>query len=190
MIVNLVFIVFPVKFSTILSRKDVESKEIYISTTEQAKASNEEKAPAKPVLPHLELEPLKAPLKKKETGKEKKSGEEYLSEEDKMLDIPTIPIAPKKKDKITVNSPGLSTDILNKIKEFDSEEVEVVLVNCDRCKGIIPVPIPKKAVLGSELPVVPISYVHTHKKDQHCITIHVDHDFDIRRQRISDVILS
>ena len=106
------------------------------------------------------------------------------------LGIPSIPVAPKKREKITVDSPGLSTDILNNIKEIETDDVEVVLVNCDRCEAVIPVPVPKKAVLESELPVVPISYVHTHDKDQHCLTIHVDHDFDIRRQRISDVVLS
>ena len=52
--------------------------------------------------------------------------------------------------------------------------------------------IPKKIIIDSELPIIPISYVHKNKQkeDQHCITIYIDHDFDIRRQRISDVILS
>jgi hypothetical protein len=78
------------------------------------------------------------------------------------------------------------------MKKLESEKVKVVLVNCERCKEIIPVPIPKNFVLKSELPVVPISYVHKNskKKDQHCITLHLDHDFDIRRQRISDVVFS
>ena len=47
-------------------------------------------------------------------------------------------------------------------------------------------------MIESELPIVPISFVHKNleTKDQHCITIHLDHDFDIRRQRLSDVVLS
>ena len=50
----------------------------------------------------------------------------------------------------------------------------------------------KNVVLNSELPIVPISYVHKNlaNQDLHCITIHVDHDFDIRRQRISEVIIA
>ena len=70
--------------------------------------------------------------------------------------------------------------------------MKVVLVNCDRCKAVIPIPVPKKVVSESELPIVPVSYVHKNldKKDQHCITIHLDHDFDIRRQRLSDVVIS
>jgi hypothetical protein len=107
------------------------------------------------------------------------------------LNIPAIPIAPKKKEKISLDSPGLSTDLLSRIKALEKKDVKVVLVNCERCKEVIPVPIPIKSVKKSELPVVPISFVHKNpkKKDLHCITLHVDHDFDIRRQRISEVVL-
>ncbi len=189
--VNLVFVIFPIKFSTVIIERSGETKAFNKIITDQTTSSKAgQKAPPKPVLPQIELAPLEVSAKKKETGEVDKSGGEYLSEEDMELGVPSIPVAPKKREKITIDSPGLSTDILNKIKEIESENVEVVLVNCDRCEAVIPVPVPKKAVLESELPVVPISYVHTHIKDQHCITIHVDHDFDIRRQRISDVVLS
>ncbi len=116
----------------------------------------------------------------------------YKTDEDLEMDIPLVPEAPKKKEKLTVNSPGLSTDLLIKMKKLGSEQIKVVLVNCERCNEIIPVPIPKNFISKSKLPVVPISYVHNNpqNKDQHCITLHVDHDFDIRRQRISDVVFS
>lgn len=122
--------------------------------------------------------------------KEKKT--KYLSNEDLDLDIPIVPEAPKQKVKITLDNSNLSTDVLERMKKYESSNVKVVLVNCERCNAIIPVPIPKKSVLNSELPVVPISYVHKNleKKDQHCLTLHLDHDFDIRRQRISDVVIS
>ncbi|MFX0019173.1 MAG: hypothetical protein ACFFAK_10135 [Promethearchaeota archaeon] len=108
------------------------------------------------------------------------------------LHVPPIPEAPKKKDKLTANSPGLSTDLLEKIKKLKSKDNQVVLVNCERCAGVIPIPIPKKIVLKSKLPVVPVSFIHKNPmgKDQHCITVHLDHDFDIRRQRISDIVIS
>ena len=114
----------------------------------------------------------------------------FPTEEDLELEIPSVPESPKKKDKITINSPGLSADLVTQMKKLESEKVKVVLVNCERCKEIIAVPIPRKFVFKSELPVVPISYIHKNskKKDQHCITLHLDHDFDIRRQRISDVV--
>ena len=189
--VNLVLAIFPIKFPTTVLRISDESKVLNQTTAGQTDPGESgQKTPSKPVLPQIELAPLKTSANKKHPGEGDTSGEEYLSEEDMELGIPTIPVAPKKREKITVDSPGLSTDILNKIKEVESKDVEVVLVNCDRCETVIPVPIPKKAVLESELSVVPISYVHTHDDDQHCITIHVDHDFDIRRQRISDVVLS
>ncbi|MBY9017429.1 MAG: hypothetical protein KGD66_01225 [Candidatus Lokiarchaeota archaeon] len=113
------------------------------------------------------------------------------SKEDMDLNIPAIPEAPKKKDRITLDSPGLTTDLLCKIKKLEQKNIKVVLVNCERCREVIPVPIPKNSIKKSELPVVPISFVHKNpkRKDLHCITLHLDHDFDIRRQRISDVIL-
>jgi hypothetical protein len=116
---------------------------------------------------------------------------EYSSKEHQDLDVPSVPAAPKKKDRITSESPGLSTDLLKKMKALESESIKVVLVSCERCEEIIAVPIIKKAITNSKLPVVPFSYVHmnTKGKDQHCITLHLDHDFDIRRQRISDVII-
>jgi hypothetical protein len=117
---------------------------------------------------------------------------EYLSSVDQDLDIPAVPEAPKKKEKLTLDTSKLSGDVLERIKKIESPDNKVVLVNCERCGAVIPVPVPKKAVLESELPVVPISYVHKnlHKEDQHCLTIHLDHDFDIRRQRLSDVVIS
>ncbi len=122
--------------------------------------------------------------------KEEEINESYLSDEDLELDIPLVPEAPKKKNKLDISN--LSTDVLERMKKIESPEVKVVLVNCERCRAVIPVPIPKKAVLNSDLPVVPISYVHKNlqNEDQHCLTIHLDHDFDIRRQRISDVVIS
>lgn len=116
----------------------------------------------------------------------------FSTEEEFELDIPLVPESPKQKGKITISSPGLSPDLVTQMKKLETVKNKVVLVNCERCKEIIAVPIPRNFVLKSELPVVPISYVHKNskKKDQHCITLHLDHDFDIRRQRISDVVFS
>ncbi|MHA2283302.1 MAG: hypothetical protein ACXAC5_20880 [Promethearchaeota archaeon] len=113
-------------------------------------------------------------------------------QEDKELEIPSIPEPPKKEDGLSITSPDLAPDVLARIKKVESPKMRVVLVNCERCKAVIPIPIPKKVVLESELPIVPISFIHNNleSKDQHCITIHLDHDFDIRRQRLSDVVIS
>ncbi|MFX1380034.1 MAG: hypothetical protein ACFFA4_13170 [Promethearchaeota archaeon] len=124
--------------------------------------------------------------------KQKEKNSDYLTKEDLNLDIPVVPEAPKKKEKLTLDPTKVSKDVLERMKKFESSNIKVVLVNCDRCEAVIPVPVPKNAVLNSELPVVPISYVHKNLKneDQHCLTIHLDHDFDIRRQRLSDVVIS
>ena len=156
---------------------------------------------SKPINPESQKSEIKITPKKMEMTEKKKTlndslkspdGLKYLSEEDLELDIPELPEAPKKKEKITLKSPGISPEIIDGMKKMKSKEIEVVLVNCERCGNVIPIPIPKKVVLNSELPVVPLSYVHKNKEnnDQHCITIHIDHDFDVRRQRISEVILS
>ncbi|MHA1914428.1 MAG: hypothetical protein ACW986_13210 [Promethearchaeota archaeon] len=120
------------------------------------------------------------------------SKKDYSTNEDVELDIPAIPEPPKKEEKISIDSPGLSPDVLKRIKKVESPDMKVVLVNCERCNAVIPIPVPIKVVINSDLPIVPVSYVHLNlkKKDQHCITIHLDHDFDIRRQRLSDVVLS
>jgi len=133
---------------------------------------------------------------KKSSNKKKKNIDktnlDSSNVEDVELGIPLVPESPKKNNKLTIDSPGLSADLLQKLKRLESDNVKVVLVNCERCREIIPVPIPKNYIIKSDLPVVPISYVHSnsHMKDQHCITLHLDHDFDIRRQRISDVVFS
>ncbi|MFX0003631.1 MAG: hypothetical protein ACFE9C_13030 [Candidatus Hodarchaeota archaeon] len=121
-----------------------------------------------------------------------KLNSDYLTKEHLKLEIPVVPEAPKKKEKLTLDTSKVSNDVLKRMKKYESPDTKVVLVNCERCEAVIPVPVPKKAVLDSELPVVPISYVHKNlqNEDQHCLTIHLDHDFDIRRQRLSDVIIS
>lgn len=129
---------------------------------------------------------------KKQKTRIQNENADYSTKEDIELQIPTIPEAPKQKEKLTLDSPELSPNVIERIKKIQSPEMKVVLVNCERCKAVIPIPIPKRMVLNSNLPVVPISYVHMNlqNKDQHCITVHIDHDFDIRRQRISDVVIS
>ena len=117
---------------------------------------------------------------------------DHSKKEELELGIPSVPEPPKKKDSLSINSPDLAPDVLARIKKVESPDMKVVLVNCERCKAVIPIPIPKRAVLESKLPIVPISFVHNNleSKDKHCITIHLDHDFDIRRQRLSDVVIS
>ncbi|MFW9824582.1 MAG: hypothetical protein ACFFE4_16685 [Candidatus Thorarchaeota archaeon] len=131
---------------------------------------------------------------KKQKVKDEKKGVSLSKSKngDSELGIPSVPEPPKRKGNLSIASPDLSQDVLTRIKKVETPDVKVVLVNCERCKAVIPIPIPKKVVLESELPIVPISFVHNNLecKDKHCITVHLDHDFDIRRQRLSDVVIS
>ena len=58
--VNLVFAIFPIKFSTIISRRSGNSKVFNQTAAEQTTSSESgQKKPPKPVLPQIELAPLK-----------------------------------------------------------------------------------------------------------------------------------
>jgi hypothetical protein len=120
----------------------------------------------------------------------KKKESKEVMEEEIDLNVPEIPEPPKRKDKLKLDSKNLSIDALNKLKKGKVKNTEMILVNCERCKKVIAVPVPHNLVKKNKLPVVPISYVHNNEEgsDQHVITIYVDHDFDVRRQRISDVV--
>ena len=129
--------------------------------------------------------------KEEKLKKEKRSDKGHIIEDDD-LNVPEIPEPPKKMVKLTQNSPGLSAQILKEVKNLENEINKVVLVNCERCKDVIAVPIPREFIIASKIPVVPVSFVHKNPngKDLHCITLFLDSDFDIRRQRISDVVIS
>ncbi|MHA1293129.1 MAG: hypothetical protein ACTSQJ_10710 [Promethearchaeota archaeon] len=149
LIINLIFIIFPMKLklTKILNinseddeRKLIKKKQLpskpKLPQMKKYDFDKGSKLAQKPLIKQIELEALKIPAKKliakKGEKKESIEGAEYSSEEDMELGIPKIPEAPKKKEKITIESPGLSTNLLEKIKKMESEEIQVVLVNCER----------------------------------------------------------
>ena len=135
--------------------------------------------------------PIRVSLKEQKSKKAKKSEEKAIIKVDE-FNIPEVPEPPKKEIKLTQDSPGLSAQILKEFKNLENDNTKVVLVNCERCKEVIAVPIPRDYILNSKIPVVPVSFIHKNPigKDLHCITLYLDSDFDIRRQRISDVVIS
>lgn len=135
--------------------------------------------------------PIRVSSKEQKSKKEKESDEKHVIKIDD-FNIPEVPEPPKKAIKLTQSSPGLSAQILKELKNLENDNTKVVLVNCERCKEVITVPIPRDYIINSKIPVVPVSYVHKNPKgrDLHCITLYLDSDFDIRRQRISDVVIS
>jgi hypothetical protein len=135
--------------------------------------------------------PIRVSSKEQKSKKAKKNDEKAIIKIDD-FNIPEVPEPPKKEMKLTQGSPGLSAQILKELKNLENDNTKVVLVNCERCKEVIAVPIPRDYIINSKIPVVPVSYVHKNPigKDLHCITLYLDSDFDIRRQRISDVVIS
>jgi len=130
-----------------------------------------------------------------EISEEKNDGSEpetSTSTQEMDMLAPEVPEPPKPEKKLSLENSDLSISVMDEIKDIDSESTNVVLVNCERCGKVIPVPIKKNLIYQSELPVVPISYIHYNSdgKDLHSLTVYLDHDFDIRRQRYSDVIFS
>jgi hypothetical protein len=99
------------------------------------------------------------------------------------LDIP-IPPPPI----IKQLNPEISPLVFSDQRFADDPRYNHIFVKCDLCGGNIGVPVPKDVVLNSELPVVPVTYVHGPEGDHHAILIHVDHDFQVRRRRFSYLV--
>ncbi|MHA1525882.1 MAG: hypothetical protein ACTSQD_02520, partial [Promethearchaeota archaeon] len=96
-----------------------------ILKTKKNKLNNTKNLTSKPILPDSQKPEIKIKPKKREMTEKKKSlndplkgsdGVKYLSEEDIELDIPELPEAPKKKEKITLKSPGISPEIIDGMK--------------------------------------------------------------------------
>jgi len=112
-----------------------------IFRTKKKKSNKTKNLTSKPIVPESQKSEIKIKPKKMEMTEKKKTlneplkgsnGLKYLSEEDIELDIPELPEAPKKKEKITLKSPGISPEIIDGMKKMKSKEIEVVLVNCKR----------------------------------------------------------
>jgi len=205
-VINLIFILFPMKLPGILYDFGLVAKPSSISGEKIKKAEksikpSQPKLPPSPVLPpskeekklkphqiEIQIPGLEKPSVPQKKGKTKEKVEDEFFDEDLDLGIPEVPVAPPKQS-IKLDAPGVSPELVEKVTKGETKEVKYILVKCDRCEEIIAVPVPKKKVIDSELPVVPISYVHGKGKKIHVLTIHIDHDFDVRRRRISDVAI-
>ncbi|MEJ2296287.1 MAG: hypothetical protein P8Y23_16180, partial [Candidatus Lokiarchaeota archaeon] len=112
---------------------------------------------------------IRVSSKEQKSKKDKKSDEKAIIKVDD-FNIPEVPEPPKKEIKLSQDSPGLSAQILKEIKNLENDINKVVLVNCERCKEVIAIPIPRDYIINSKIPVVPVSYVHKNPKgrDLHC----------------------
>lgn len=94
-----------------------------------------------------------------------------------------IPLPPKKKP-IQLSS---DMQMLSDLAKKDTPETKYILIECPICgEKPIMMPVPKKYVLESKEPVVDVSYIHGNPK--HSIVAQLDHDFQVRRRRASQIV--
>lgn len=101
---------------------------------------------------------------------------EYVDED---LGIPKVPM--KKAVKVSVKDIDSEIDL----KE-ENPDIKIILSECQICNNIVRVPVPKKEVENSNLPVVEISFIHGNPP--HSLVVQLDHDFAVRRNRAGSVI--
>ncbi|MBN2154906.1 MAG: hypothetical protein JW776_02545 [Candidatus Lokiarchaeota archaeon] len=92
---------------------------------------------------------------------------------DKDLGIPEIPM----KKAIIVKQGQIRKD---------TETTKFVLVECQICNKTINMPIPRKIIEESPLPVTDVTYIHGNPK--HALTAQLDKDYAVRRRRASVII--
>lgn len=94
-----------------------------------------------------------------------------------------IPLPPKKKP-IQISS---DLQMLDELAKKDTPETKYILIECPMCgEKPIMMPVPKKYVLDAKEPVVEVSYIHGNPK--HSIVAQLDHDFQVRRRRSSQIV--
>lgn len=103
-------------------------------------------------------------------------------EEADYLDIPEVPIH----NPLQVFSDQQTGDFGACIS-LETTRKKSIIVDCPICGKNIFVPVPEDIVRDSSLPVVPVTYVHG--DPAHGLTLHLDHDFQVRRRRTSAVVI-
>ncbi|HMF33903.1 MAG TPA: hypothetical protein VKK79_20935 [Candidatus Lokiarchaeia archaeon] len=100
--------------------------------------------------------------------------------EDTVVEVPS----PTKLKVSILDMPEVMSD-----ERFVGDENYVhVYTECQLCGGKIRMPVPKRIVTDSELPIVPVTYIHGPPSDRHAIMVELDHDFEVRRARVSQLV--
>ena len=93
---------------------------------------------------------------------------------DKDLGIPQVP----RKKPVVVKQQGM-------IRK-DTDSTKFVLIECQICKKTITMPVPRKIIQESPLPVTDVTYIHGNP--EHAIVAQLDRDFAVRRRRASVIV--
>jgi hypothetical protein len=105
----------------------------------------------------------------------------YENDEDANLDIPKVPM----RKTIKVKTKDLEDQLILE-EESESSEIKTILVECEICKKTIKMPVPKKVITESKLPVTDVTYIHG--EPAHALTAQLDKDYQVRRQRSAAAI--
>jgi len=175
--INLIFILFPMKFpispNAIIQPKEKISIEMHTPLPPQKETIGISKSN----IPNIKIN-LPA---SKETPTQNLPPEDY---EDVQLSIPQIPIKKAlnaKVDKISLDIPNL-----DEITKRDTPTIKNIVIEDTFIKKNIVIPIPRKIILDAKEPVVEISYIYN--EPLHSVVVQLDHDFQVRRCRVSPVI--
>jgi hypothetical protein len=68
----------------------------------------------------------------------------------------------------------------------DTNETNFVLIECQLCNKTINMPVPRKIIQNSSLPVTDVTYIHG--SPEHALTAQLDKDFAVRRRRASVIV--
>lgn len=105
----------------------------------------------------------------------------YSSDEDAALGIPKIPM--RKKIELNTNDLEIQLSMGN---QSSDPNIKVILVECDICGKPVKMPVPKKLIEESKLPVTDVTFIHG--KDKHAVTAQIDKDFAVRRRRSAPIV--
>ena len=68
----------------------------------------------------------------------------------------------------------------------DTNETKFVLIECQICDKTISMPVPRKIIQKSSLPVTDVTFIHGNP--EHALTAQLDKDFAVRRRRASVIV--
>lgn len=175
--INLIFILFPLKFpispNAIILPKLKSGYEIETPVLPPKESTGTPKANIPPIKINL--------TQAKDLPITKSSTEDY---DDNQLNIPQIPAKKAlnaKVDKINLDIPNL-----DEIAKKDTATTKNIVIEDTFIKKNIVIPIPRKMILDAKEPVVEISYIYN--EPLHSVVVQLDHDFQVRRCRVSPVI--
>jgi hypothetical protein len=194
-LINVFFVIFPLKFPinphaliTLSEANKKKIKEVVEEKKEEIIFTPEIKTPKLPPTVSSQIKKKTLPTIKIDLSADRPVTKKEIPTEtdltDEMLNIPPPPM--KKAINAKINELDLDIPNMDEIMKKDTDEIKHILVEDTIDNKNIIVPVPRELVLNAKEPVVEITYITGDPK--HAVVIQVDHDFQVRRRRASQVI--